>query len=316
MAELNFVVDQAALDTIKNTQLSANFAEMKEALTEFIEPYTQLIVNEDAIAEAKADRAKINAVAKHVDDYRKLVKKIYTEPLKQFEDQCRELVMICDQGKNNIDYQLAEFEERRKEEKFVLLKAHFEAARMSMDNPEYITSSLALHPKWENKTTSLEECQRYMDEAIQKVDTEVKTIRNLHSQWETSLLDDYSKNHDLLSVLALNERLTEKAQQEAERKRKEQEERDRRQAELEAQKEATKEAEQRVALEDIPPLTGLAELANDWDTELKKAISEDQKKATYVGTFVIHGTKRVLGNVMHLLDEAGITYLFKCEELL
>lgn len=319
MAELNFVVDQTALDTIKNTQLSANFTEMKEALTEFIEPYTQVIVSEDAISEAKADRAKINAVAKHIDDYRKLVKKVYTEPLKQFEDQCKELVSICDQGKSNIDYQLTEFEERRKEEKFVLLKAHFEAARMSMDNPEYITSSLALHPKWENKTTSLEECQIYMDEAIQKVDTEVKTIRNLHSQWETSLLDDYSKNHDILSALALNERLTEKAQQEAERKRREKElreERERRQAELEAQKEATKEAEQRVALEDIPPLTGLAELANDWDTELKKAISEDQKKATYVGTFVIHGTKRVLGNVMHLLDEVGITYLFKCEELL
>ena len=87
MAELNFVVDQTALDTIKNTQLSANFAEMKEALTEFIEPYAQLIVNEDAITEAKADRAKINAVAKHVDDYRKLVKKVYTEPLKQFEDK-------------------------------------------------------------------------------------------------------------------------------------------------------------------------------------------------------------------------------------
>ena len=312
MAELNFVVDQVALDTIKNTQLSANFAEMKEALTEFIEPYTQVIVSEDAISEAKADRAKINAVAKHIDDYRKLVKKVYTEPLKQFEDKCKELVSICDQGKNNIDYQLAEFEERRKEEKFILLKAHYEAARMSMDNPEYINSSLALHPKWENKTTSLEECQRYMDEAIQKVDTEVKTIRNLHSQWETSLLDDYSKNHDILSALALNERLTEKAQQEAERKRKEQEERERRQAELEAKK----DEEKKVALEDIPPLTGLADLANDWDTELKKAISEDQKKATYVGTFVIHGTKLVLGNVMHLLNEAGITYLFKSEELL
>lgn len=302
MAELNFVVDQTALDTIKNTQLSANFAEMKEALTEFIEPYTQVIVSEDAISEAKADRAKINAVAKHIDDYRKLVKKVYTEPLKQFEDKCKELVGICDQGKSNIDYQLTEFEERRKEEKFILLKAHYEAARMSMDNPEYITSSLVLHPKWENKTTSLEECKKYMDEAIQKVDTEVKTIRNLHSQWETSLLDDYSKNHDILSTLALNERLTEKAQQEAERKRKAQEEYERQQAELERQREEVKEA--------------VAEVTQNtnWETELKKAISEDQqpmKEPEYVGNFKIHGTLKELTAVKRFLDDNNITYSFK-----
>lgn len=302
MAELNFVVDQTALDTIKNTQLSANFAEMKEALTEFIEPYTQVIVSEDAISEAKADRAKINAVAKHIDDYRKLVKKVYTEPLKQFEDKCKELVSICDQGKSNIDYQLTEFEERRKEEKFILLKAHYEAARMSMDNPEYITSSLVLHPKWENKTTSLEECKKYMDEAIQKVDTEVKTIRNLHSQWETSLLDEYSRTHDLLSTLALNERLTEKAQQEAERKRREQEERERRQAELERQREEEKET-----------VAEAAENTN-WETELKKAISEDQqpmKEPEYVGNFKIHGTLKELAAVKRFLDANNITYSFK-----
>ena len=316
MAELNFVVDQAALDTIKNTQLSANFAEMKEALTEFIEPYAQLIVNEDAIAEAKADRAKINAVAKHVDDYRKLVKKVYTEPLKQFEDKCKEHVNICDQGKNNIDYQLAEFEERRKEEKFALLKAHYEAARMSMDNPEYITSSLALHPKWENKTTSLDECKKYMDEAIQKVDTEVKTIRNLRSQWETSLLDEYSRTHDLLSALALNERLTEKAQQEAERKRKEQEERERRQAELERQREEARQAVAAAAQStnwDEAPVD-LSDLTNplygaDLNAELQKAISADQGvPAIKTICLRVQGTQKEIDTLIRYMDATGLVY--------
>lgn len=313
MAELNFVVDQTALDTIKNTQLSANFAEMKEALTEFIEPYTQVIVNEDAISEAKADRAKINAVAKHIDDYRKLVKKVYTEPLKQFEDKCKELMGICDQGKNNIDYQLTEFEERRKEEKFILLKAHYEAARVSMDNPEYITSSLVLHPKWENKTTSLEECKKYMDEAIQKVDTEVKTIRNLHSQWETSLLDEYSRTHDLLSALALNERLTEKAQQEAERKRREQEERERRQAELERQREEAKKAAETASEVEVVQ-TGQF-ITED---ELQKAISEDKKNgqpvtvSVCIFAFKVSGTVDDITAVKQFMDSKGIQY----EELL
>lgn len=321
MAELNFVVDQAALDTVKNTQLSANFAEMKEALTEFIEPYTQVIVSEDAISEAKADRAKINAVAKHIDDYRKLVKKVYTEPLKQFEDKCKELVSICDQGKNNIDKQLAEFEERRKEEKFVLLKAHFEAARMSMDNPEYITSSLALHPKWENKTTSLEECQKYMDDAIAKVDTEIRTILNLHSQWETSLLDDYSKNHDLMSALDLNERLTEKARQVAER----------RQEALRKEKEAKLNAYQRMVEESAAQMEAAkkaAETASEVEVvqtgqfitedELQKAISEDKKNgqpmtvSVCIFAFKVSGTVDDITAVKQFMDSKGIQY----EELL
>ena len=41
MAELNFVVDQNALQTVKSTVITANFDEMKEALTEFAKPYSQ-----------------------------------------------------------------------------------------------------------------------------------------------------------------------------------------------------------------------------------------------------------------------------------
>lgn len=312
MAELNFVVDQTALETVKNTKLTANFAEMKEALTEFIEPYTQVIVNEDAISEAKADRAKINAVAKHIDDYRKLVKKVYTEPLKQFEDKCKELVSICDQGKNNIDYQLTEFEEKRKQEKLSYLEDYY-FHKVAKENPEYITFKQALHPKWENKTVSLEECQKYINDTVQKVDKEVNTIRNLHSQWETSLLDEYSRTHDLLAALALNERLTEKAQQEAERKRKAQEEYERRQAELERQREEEKEAAE-TASEVEAVQTGQF-ITED---ELQKAISEDKKNgqpitvSVCIFAFKVSGTEDDIKAVKQFMDSKGIRY----EELL
>ena len=308
MAELNFIVDQTALETVKNTKLTANFAEMKEALTEFIEPYTQVIVSEDAISEAKADRAKINAVAKHIDDYRKLVKKVYTEPLKQFEDKCKELVSICDQGKSNIDYQLTEFEEKRKQETLSYLEDYY-FHKVTKENPEYITFKQALHPKWENKTVSLEECQKYINDTVQKVDKEVNTIRSLHSQWETSLLDEYSRTHDLLSALALNERLTEKAQQEAERKRKAQEEYERRQAELEAQMEAAKEATETASEVEVVQ-TGQF-ITED---ELQKAISEDKKNgqpitvSVCIFAFKVSGTEDDIKAVKQFMDCRGIHY--------
>lgn len=313
MAEINFQIDSTALQTIRDIDLKANFEETKTALEEIMQPYTVVVVSEDDISSAKTDRAKINKVKTNIDSYRKMVKAAYNEPYKRIEEKFKELTAICDKGIANIDYQLAEFEERRKEEKFALLKAHYEAARMSMDNPEYITSSLALHPKWENKTTSLDECKKYMDEAIQKVDTEVKTIRNLNSQWETSLLDDYSKNHDILSVLALNERLTEKARQEEERKKKAQEEYERRQAELKRQREAAKEATE--AASEVEVVQTGQFITED---ELQKAITEDRKAgqpitvAVCIFAFKVSGTEDDIKAVKRFMESKGIQY----EELL
>lgn len=302
MAEINFQIDSTALQTIRDIDLKANFEETKTALEEIMQPYTVVVVSEDDISSAKTDRAKINKVKTNIDSYRKMVKAAYNEPYKRIEEKFKELTAICDKGIANIDGQLNAFEERRKQEKLTTMQEYFVASCKTMSDPEYVTFETALHPKWENKGTSLEECQKYMTEVLQKNDAEVKTIRNLHSEWETSLLNEYQRSHDLLAVLSLNEQLTEKAQQEAERKRKAQEEYERRQAELERQREEEKET-----------VAEAAENTN-WETELKKAISEDQqpmKEPEYVGNFKIHGTLKELAAVKRFLDANNITYSFK-----
>lgn len=301
MAEINFQIDSTALQTIRDIDLKANFEETKTALEEIMQPYTVVVVSEDDISSAKTDRAKINKVKTNIDSYRKMVKAAYNEPYKRIEEKFKELTAICDKGIANIDGQLNAFEERRKQEKLTTMQEYFVASCKTMSDPEYVTFETALHPKWENKGTSLEECQKYMTEVLQKNDAEVKTIRNLHSEWETSLLNEYQRSHDLLAVLSLNEQLTEKARQEAERKRKAQEEYERRQAELEQQREEK---------ETIAETTQ----NTNWETELKKAISEDQqpmKEPEYVGNFKIHGTLKELTAVKRFLDDNNITYSFK-----
>lgn len=249
MAELNFIVDQTALDKIRNTQLTANFSELKEALTEFVEPYKHLIVSEDAISSAKSDRAKINGVSKHIDDYRKMVKKLYTEPLKAFEDNCKALTSICAEGIQNIDTQVAEFENKRKEAKLEMLKEYY--AQKEIQHPEYVTFDMTLLPKWENKTTSIEACKEYIDTVIYNTDTEVNGILALKSEWELSLLDDYKKTHDFFSALALHERLTDSKRREEERRQKEKEAYERQQEELRKQLEATSKEEELFCEDDI-----------------------------------------------------------------
>ena len=306
MAEITFVIDQTALDTVKNTKLTANFDEMEAALTESIAPYEKLIVSEDAITEAKNDRARINKTKGNIDSYRKLVKGIYTEPLKQFEEKCKALCAICDRGLQNIDHQLADFEERRKEEKKSCLEDYFQTVSEKMAYPEYLSFEDVLHPKWENKGTSLDECKKYIDERTAKVDIEVKAIRNLHSEWETALLNEYQKSLDFFAVVTLNEQLTQKAQQEAERKRKQQEEQARREAELERQRQ---EAERTI---DQPDIIQTGQFS--FEDELQKAISADLGVTTtvaeskFVGLFTVVGTTDELREVEEFLNRKGIHY--------
>ena len=321
MAEITFVIDQTALDTVKNTKLTANFDEMEAALTESIAPYEKLIVSEDAITEAKNDRARINKTKGNIDSYRKLVKGIYTEPLKQFEEKCKALCAICDRGLQNIDHQLADFEERRKEEKRSLLEDYFQTVCEKMAYPEYLSFEDALHPKWENKGTSLDECKKYIDERTAKVDIEVKAIRNLHSEWETALLNEYQRTLDFFAVVALNDQLTQKAQQEAERKRKQLEEFNRINAEWE-RKEAERirklEEDQawKVAISEAQKKATTEEsnaAASDFEAELQKAIDADQVKTSriiskFVGLFTIVGTTDELKEVEELLNRKGVQY--------
>lgn len=312
MAEINFQIDSTALQTIRDTDLKANFEETKLALTEVIHPYTQLIVSEDGIASAKADRAKINKIKTNIDSYRKMVKTAYNEPYKRIEEKFKELTAICDKGIANIDGQLNAFEERRKQEKLTTMQEYFMATCKTMADPEYVTFEMALHPKWENKGTSLEECQKYMTDVLQKNDAEVKTIRNLHSEWETSLLNEYQRSHDLLAVLSLNEQLT--ARQEAERKRKAQEEYERKQAELKRQQEEAKKAEaaKETDWEEVPevlddfnnPLYGA-----DLEADLRKAISADQGvPAIKTICLQVQGTQKEIDTLIRYMDATGLVY--------
>jgi CRISPR/Cas system-associated endoribonuclease Cas2 len=84
LSEVSFEVKQDVLAKIQNSVIEANFDECKAALTEMIQPYASLIVTEDGLAAAKADRAKIRKVEAHIGDMRIDIKKAYMKPYDEF----------------------------------------------------------------------------------------------------------------------------------------------------------------------------------------------------------------------------------------
>lgn len=219
MPELSFVVDQTALETVKNTVISANFDEMKAALTEFVKPYESVIVTEDAISTAKSDRAKLRSIANHIDSYRKSVKNIYSEPLKQFEAKCKELTGIIDNGVANLDGQVKEYEQKRKEEKIFLLRDYFDNSVKNMKHPAYAEWDRVFNPKWENVTYKVEDAHKDIDIFCLNVDRDVDQIISLSSEFQLPLLEEYRKSHDIFATFQLQERLAAQKLREDERQR-------------------------------------------------------------------------------------------------
>lgn len=295
MAELKFIVDNTAIETVKNTELKANFTEMRQALIEFAEPYKNLIVSEDGISMAKADRAKIRSVSKHIDDYRKQVKKVYTEPLKKFEDQCKQLTAICDEASDNIDKQVKEYERIRKEEKLFLLKDYYTNA----DNPypDYATWEYLYDERWGNVTYNIETAKKDIDEGIVRIATEIITIQSLHSEFELTLLDHYKQSHEIISTFALNERLIEQKKQKEEAERRRQE----RLAEIE---------QERLRQEAIKKATPPTEPEDNAMPEQTAEVVQDEPEH-YVGTFRVYGTYEEFMMLRQFMNRNGIQHTFE-----
>lgn len=284
MAELQFKVDQTALATAKDTVITANFDEMKEALVEFAKPYKSVIVSEDAIGVAKADRARIRAVERHIDDYRKMVKNVYTEPVKAFEAKCKELTAICEEAALNIDTQIKAYDEKRKEEKLFLLRDYFDNAQKGMKHPEYITWETVENPRWANVTYLLETAHNDIYLACLQTDKDVDDIIALSSEFQVALLDNYKNTHDVFGTFQMQERLA------AQKLREEQ-----RQRELEEQYKAQRA--EKIA-EDIK---------NQSNPEPQEVAQESEPM--FMATYRVCGTYQELSSLQNLLKTLKVKYV-------
>ena len=200
MAEVNFTVSQESLALVQSTTIEANFDECKAALIEMVEPYKSLIVTEEGISDAKADRAKLRKVSSRIDEMRKAVKKAYTEPLTIFENRCKELVSIIQEGSNNLDEQVKSYEQNEAKKKIAALRNEYIA--LSDDEvEEYCPFEFIRSDKWENKGYSYDTALGEIKSAIANTKNDIETIRNMGGDDTLYLLSMYKQSHDLSFVV-------------------------------------------------------------------------------------------------------------------
>ena len=87
-----------AIEQIIPPQISFNFEGIRAELAQKLQVYQNMVVTEDGVKEAKADRARLNKFKAALADSRKSVKSQWNQPLSDFEDKMKELEQMVGEG--------------------------------------------------------------------------------------------------------------------------------------------------------------------------------------------------------------------------
>lgn len=183
-----------------------NYQELKQQLQEKLNDYKGYLVTNENLTQAKSDRALLNKVKKAINDERIKVKnevlKLYNET---FEPQCKELTSLVDDVVTSIDNQIKAQEEIYKQNKKMEVKDLFNSVLSDIDfipNPETYFE-LVWNEKWLNKTYSLEDIRKDLEQGINQVKNDLSviemTIQNEVDKAEVKV--EYFKNMDLSVAL-------------------------------------------------------------------------------------------------------------------
>lgn len=217
-AEFRITTDLAPL---RQFQIEANFEETKAWLTENLEPLRTMAVTPESTAQAKQYRAAVRKIRDRIDESRKMAKAAALEAYSSFETKCKELTALCEETAGALDVQIKAMEEAAKQEKKDRLAAYF--AHVVGDMAEWLTFDDCFNPKWLNATYAESTVWMDINAAIDRCRADLNAIRALHSEFETTLLDEYTRTRNISAVLVKNETLGRMKAAEEERKRKESE---------------------------------------------------------------------------------------------
>lgn len=157
-----------------------NYDELKAELSQKLEDYKGLVYTEEQIKDAKADRAKLNALATAIDSKRKELKKKCLQPYEAFEAQIKDLLALIKEPVTLIDTQIKDFEEEKKKKKLEEVKELFEKLKAEAgEELEFISFEQIFEDKFLNASTSLKQVETVINNVFNSVKCNLKTIAEL-----------------------------------------------------------------------------------------------------------------------------------------
>ena len=167
--------------------LAFNYDELKEGLQNYLSRFEGLVVTEDMIKSAEADRAAINKTRDAIKRARIDIKK---RAFDAFEQKAKELETMCDKASEGIAAQLRQFEQKRQEEKQKAVREIVAdvinrtcADDVPMAQSDYwrtFCNSNWNRSKgaWKNSCTSLDSIQKELEAEVARVQKDAETLQS------------------------------------------------------------------------------------------------------------------------------------------
>ena len=210
------IVLSADLSRYEAVDIPSNLAQLKELCAAKAEEYREIteIGPRYTYKEAKADRAAINRAVKQVEDERRRVKRIYSEPLKRFEDGVKDALAPLAEVQAKQAALVKDYEERGRQAKRERLEAYWEQTYPALalctgDASEpLVPFSRVFDPEWVKKVSELDEgmdvkCTRLMDELADTLARGASTIASLSEPDDVraDALSRYYRTFDLVEAI-------------------------------------------------------------------------------------------------------------------
>ena len=198
-----------------------NKDEVQKNLDELLASYTGRVYTPESIKDAKADRAAVNKWDKQLAAALTAAKRLYTDPLEDFQKSIREMQAQCKKISGAIDQQVKAVEQAQREEKASTLRLVYRDCIGELE--PLISFDRLLVPQWLNKTFDLAQAEKELRKAVETRREELRLIRETCGEDAEPCITEY------LRALSVNDALHEHSRREHARAA---------QAEAEAQRQA------------------------------------------------------------------------------
>ena len=189
----------------KMEAIKFNYEELKEGLKNSLTKYKNVVYTPETIKEAKDDRARLNSLAKSLNDGKINIKKEFMVPYDEFEGKIKELIELVKEPANEIDAQVKAFEEKEKEKKRSEIEKIYQENIGEYEN--LILLEKIYDSRWENKTYKLTDVKKEIQDIVKKADSDLKIINSQQTEFLLNIKDVYFNTLDLGQALVEKERL-------------------------------------------------------------------------------------------------------------
>lgn len=264
-----------------------DYDKLKAKVLEDVSVFKGIIISEDNLEEAPKWRAELNKKAKRISDFRIAFEKDFKKRIEKSTSQLKELASFYADASSNIDVQVKEFDEKRKQEKNAAIGKIYEDCIEDMR--EFLPLEKLYNDKWGNNGFSLADIEKEIKSRVATTKDSIEAIQTLGTKYESQMISAYLARFDMSDALKKKAEL-EQIDAEMERRRKAAEEEELRK-QAEAQVQAVVENATVVPIEE--------------EKEPKEPIVKEQE---YRLAFEVFGNKEQLTALCNFIRENGYRY--------